>query len=217
MHVLLRLPLLPAMLLFAGATFALAESPMPEPVAPAVIGRPLEQVRPARPVTEKRAAAKPARPKNAAARPAATSKIVRPPGASPQALAPGGAHGASATLRPAKQAADDRADPRMRVDDVGKGTHLARKPLAPGAYFGNKHRSAVRKYYESHPVSGAAANWRIGEPVPSGAPLTPVPKGLLGSLPALPPGHRYIQLGGEVVLIAAGSKMVVDGISRSPR
>jgi hypothetical protein len=134
-----------------------------------------------------------------------------------QALAPGPAQNAPATQRPAKQAVDDRADPRIRVDDVGKGTHLARKPLGPGAYFGDRHRTAVRRYYEEHPVSGARASWQIGEPVPRGAPLKTVPKGLLASLPEVPPGHRYVQLGGEVVLIAAGSKMVVDGISRSAR
>jgi hypothetical protein len=217
MHVMLRLSLLPGALLLAGASFALAESPMPEPVAPAVIGRPLEQWRPARPVPTKPAAAKPVRPKQASARPAAAPTVARQPVTAPQAVAPGLAQDAPTTRRPAKLAVDDRADPRMQVNEVGKGTHLARKPLGPGAYFGDRHRTAVRKYYQEHPVSGAAASWQIGEAVPSGAPLTPVPKGLLASLPQVPPGHRYVQLGGEVVLIAAGSKMVVDGISRRPR
>ena len=217
MHLMLRLPFLPGLLLLAGAQLALAESPLPDPVAPAVIGRPLEQVRPARPVTERRAAAKPARSKQAAANPAAASKVVRQPASAPQAMANGLAPEALATRHPAKQAVDDRADPRMRVDDVGKGTHLARKPLGPGAYFGDKHRTAVRKYYADHPVSGAATKWRVGEPVPRGAQLAAVPTVLLSSLPEQPPGYRYIQLGGEVVLMAAESRMVVDGISRKPR
>jgi len=204
MHVLFRLPLLPGVLLLGCASFALAEGPIGEPVAPAVIGRPIEQLRPARPAPKKPAATKPAQPKAAAARPAATAKVVRQPDA-------------SATPRPAKQAVDDRADPRMRLDDVGTGTHFARKPLGAGAYFGDRHRTAVRKYYESHPAPGAVANWKIGEPVPRGALLATVPAGLLASLPQLPPGHRYVELGGEVALIADGSKMVVDGISRKPR
>lgn len=213
----LRLPLLPGVLLLACAPFALAESPMPDPVPPAVIGRPLEQIRPVRPVRPKPAAAKPARPRHAAARPAAARKVVRQPTSAPQARPAGVAQGAPATRRPAKRAVDDRADPRMRVDDVGKGVHLARKPLGPGAYIGDKHRAAVRKYYEQHPVSGAGPKWQIGEPVPRRARVKAVPRSLLASLPELPPGHRYIQLGGEVVLIAADSRMVVDGISRSPR
>ena len=170
MHPMLRLPLLRGALLLALAPVALAQTPPQDPVPPAVLGRPLEQVGPA-----------------------------------------------AAAERRAKQAVDDRADPRMRTDDVGNGTHFARKPLAPGAYFGERHRIAVRKYYAEHPVRGDGANWKIGEPVPRGARLKAVPKGLLARLPPLPPGHRYVQLRGEVVLIAAGSRMVVDGISRKPR
>lgn len=216
MHVMLRLVLLPGVLLFGGAPFALAESPLPDPVAPAVIGRPLDQTRTVRPVKKKSAATKVVRPKHAAARPAASpTKVVRQSAPPPQAPRP--AQDVAGTPHPPKQALDDRADPRMRLDDVGKGTHFARKPLGAGAYFDDKDRTAVRKYYEAHPASGAAAHWRIGEAVPSGASLGAVPKGLLASLPKLPPGHRYVELGGEVVLIAAGSKMVVDGISRSPR
>jgi hypothetical protein len=218
MHLMLRLPLLTGLLLLADSPFALAESPLlPDPVAPAVIGRPLDEVRPARPLRQNSVAAKPVRPKQAAARTGAAGKVARAPAAGAQVLGAGPAKGASATQRPIKQAVDDRADPRMAMADVGKGTHFARKPLGPGAYFADRHRAAVRKYYESHPVPGAAANWKIGEPVPGSVPLTPVPKGLLASLPQLPPGHRYIQLGGEVVLIASGSRMVVDGISRRPR
>lgn len=217
MHLMIRLPLLPRLLLLAGAQLALAESPLPDPVAPAVIGRPLDQIKPARPVREKREAAKPARSGQAASHPAAATKVVRQPASAPQAMATSLAPGAPATRHPAKQALDDRADPHMQVDDVGKGTHMARKPLEPGAYFGDKHRTAVRKYYADHPVSGATAKWQVGEPVPRGAPLAAVPKALLPSLPEQPPGHRYIQLGGEVVLIAEGSRMVVDGISRRPR
>ena len=119
--------------------------------------------------------------------------------------------------RQAKKALDDRADTRVRSDDVGKGTHFARKPLGPGAYFGDKDRAAVHRYYEAHPVPNQAAKWQVGEPVPGGAGVAAVPKGLLDSLPRLPPGHRYVQVGGEVLLIATGSRMVVDGISRAAR
>jgi hypothetical protein len=40
-----------------------------------------------------------------------------------------------------------------------------------------------------------------------------VPQPVMASLPKLPPGHRYVQFGGDILLVAAGSKMVVDGIS----
>jgi hypothetical protein len=228
MHV--RSTLLSALLLFAGAQFALAESPLPEPVPPAVIGRPLDQLKPARPVRPKPAATKPLPSRDVAARPAAPGQPgVRQRPASPHAVPPGLAQSAPhaapsglaqnapASQRPAKKAIDDRADPRMRLDDVGTGTHFARKPLGPGVFFGDKHRTAVRRYYAEHPASGSAAHWQIGEPVPRGVSPAPLPKGLLASLPQLPPGYRYIELGGEVVMVAAQSNLVVDGISRSAR
>ena len=229
-----RLPLLLALLLAETtcATVAVAESPMPDPIAPAVIGRPLDQIRPARPRPME--ARKPVAPKPAkvARQPAAVSRAVTGSApvhkaAVPQAAALGAGAAAAAAprddddqparARQAKQALDDRADPRLRTDDVGKGTHFARKPLGPGAYFDDKDRAAVRKYYEAHPPGGQAANWQVGQGVPRGAAVATVPQDLRTSLPKLPPGHRYLRVDGELVLVASGSGMVVDGISRSPR
>lgn len=250
------LPLSLAVLLAQGPTAAAAETPLPDPIAPAVIGRPLDQIGPvrrpaARPPVANQARPKPAAPpaasasrnaatanrnaatanRNAAAvnrnpaavnRNAAAARPVPPRavlGAAGQPPSPpqGVAQDAPASQRQARKAVDDRADPRMRLGEVGKGVHFARKPLGPGAYFGSKHRASVRKYYEQHPAAAGAANWRIGEPVPRGTAVQPVPQPLQASLPKLPPGHRYVQVGGEVLLIASGSGMVIDGISRSPR
>jgi hypothetical protein len=253
MHLMSRSHFLSGALLLAAAPFALAQSyppPLPDPIPPAVIGKPLDEIRPAKPLhLPPLPGAKQAPPKNTAARPAPPStKMARQPAtaahaavpntiaknttvpnttarnttppntaqAAPRATAPNTAQLGAAGQRPAKQALDDRADPHAQLVGVGAGTHFARKPLAPGVYFGDKQRAAVRKYYASHPASGAPAQWEIGQPVPNGVPLAPVPQGLLASLPAQPPGHRYVQLGGEVVLIATASKMVVDGIPRSP-
>ena len=44
--------------------------------------------------------------------------------------------------------------------------------------------------------------------------MTGVPDEVRARLPALPPGHQYVQLDGEVVLVAVASRMVVDGVSR---
>lgn len=275
------LPMCVAVLLVQGATAAAAETPLvslPDPIAPAVIGRPLDQIgpvrKPARPPAAKRpaptrgairqaqgqpfaapprqgpgsksAAGQGAASRNAAGQGAAT-KSAAGRGASPKSATGQGATGKSAAgasgvppravlggpglppgarpglaqqpapaQRQAKQAVDDRADPRMRLDDVGKGIHFARKPLGPGAYFDSKDRAAVRKYYAQQPGAARGANWQIGEPVPAGAAVTPVPTPLRAALPKLPPGHRYVQVGGEVLLIASESRMVVDGISRSP-
>ncbi|HEX7890163.1 MAG TPA: hypothetical protein VF522_12450 [Ramlibacter sp.] len=238
--------LLPAVLLLAGAPAAFAESPIDDPFAPAVAGRPLHQIAPARSVRPKPMTLRPGPARHAAARPAVTAKapkgskvqnvpkVAKKPAPAVQARAMGAAPAVamaapaaaaampvtqelSGSQRAAKQTLDDRFDSSVQFSEVGKGTHFARKALAPGAFFGDRHRTAVHKYYDEHPVSGRAAIWRIGERVPRGAAVKAVPGDLVPSLPNLPPGYRYAQLGGDVVMIAEGSKMVVDGISRSAR
>ena len=217
MPALFRLPLLTGVLLL-GAQFALAaqaETPFTDPVPPAVLGRPLDQIKPSRPAKVK--PAKPERAKEAAARRSDSPKAAKKTAAASKPQPASLAQRTPPEQRPARQADDVRPAPRAPGDNVGQGTHFARKPLGPGAYFGERHRTAVRQYYQEHPVSGAAAHWRIGEPVPRGVPLAAVPAGVLASLPELPEGHRYVQLRGEVVLIADQSKLVIDGISRAPR
>jgi Ni/Co efflux regulator RcnB len=227
-----HLPLSLALLLAhaTGASLAQAESPLTDPIAPAVIGRPLDQIRPARPsrpaAAEKQAVAKPApAPARKVARQQAPRPAVAPQkaafpstatlGAGPAAALAGSGEAVDRPVeRVAKMALDDRADPRTRLDEVGKGTHLSRKRLGPGAYFDDKDRAAVRKYYEANPSPGGAAGWQIGEPVPRDA-VAVVPPELRARLPRLPPGHRYVRVGGELVLVASGSGMVVDGISRT--
>lgn len=211
-----RLSLLPAaaMLLF-GTPFALAESPMPDPIAPAVIGRPLDQIVPAQRARPKARPAKVAAAQQPAANPRATSERVAKPAAAATVLGAAPATlDAAGAQRPPKQAVDDRAGSGIALPDVGQGTRLGRKPLAEGAYFAARHRHAARTYYAQNPVMRPPVHWKIGEPVPPGAVVTLPPRGLLAALPQVPPGHQYVELGGDVVLIAAQSRMVVDGISR---
>jgi Ni/Co efflux regulator RcnB len=137
-----------------------------------------------------------------------------PAHASSDDAVPGQGHKAKASL-------DDRADPRVRTDDVGKAGRMGRKELAPGAYFNDRHREAVRAYYAAHAdkdaSNGPANKWRIGERLPGTVAVTAVPQPVMLKLPPMPPGYRYVQAGGDVLLIAAGSQMVVDGISGSKR
>jgi hypothetical protein len=117
---------------------------------------------------------------------------------------------------PRRVAATQRAAPQPATKPVvvAANAPVRRKAAGDGAYFTDQHRSAAHQYYEAHPVLRPIVKWTIGAPVPSGAVVALVPRGLLAALPQVPPGHQYVELGGDVVLIATGSKMVVDGISR---
>jgi hypothetical protein len=40
-----------------------------------------------------------------------------------------------------------------------------------------------------------------------------VPRQIVVTLPPVPVGHKYVQVAGDILLVAAGSMMVVDGIN----
>lgn len=195
MDVTSRCPHLAGVLLLIAAPFAAAEGPLPlpDPVAPAVVGRPLAQIRPARPVQPKPAAARPVRREQLAA----ATKPVRTPPPAQVALAPAAA---PVLVQPAP------VTRRVPVP-VRRG---------PAAFSSNDH-ALVSRYYDGHPASAAVPQWKRGEPIPPKAALTGVPDDLRGALSPLPAGHQYVEVDGEVVLVAVQSRVVVDGISRSMR
>jgi hypothetical protein len=101
------------------------------------------------------------------------------------------------------------------LNEVGKGKHMGRQALRPGAYITPKHRAAVQAWYAKNGVArtpGAPGEWKIGTPVASGMKLAELPAGLLSALPPAPPGNRYVLLGGDILLIAAASRIVVDAV-----
>jgi hypothetical protein len=134
-----------------------------------------------------------------------------------------------ALARPPKAALDDRGDPSARSDDIGKGARLSKKEIAPGAYFNDRNREAVRAYYparkgKSCPPGlarkgngclppGQALKWHVGDRLPRDVKAGPVPHAVLVKLPRLPPGHKYVQVAGDILLVAIGSQMIVDGIN----
>ncbi|MEJ5991121.1 hypothetical protein WG902_14055 [Ramlibacter sp. PS3R-8] len=135
--------------------------------------------------------------------------------------------GTAAVAAPPERKEKDGVDPRARNPEVGKGSQLATQPLKPGAYFNEQARKGVREYYAKGKQCppglarknngclppGQAKKWQIGEPMPRDAAPAPVPQDVLALLPRLPPGHQYIAYGGDILLIAAGSRMVVDAIT----
>lgn len=141
-------------------------------------------------------------------------------------LAAGAAHAAAPAydagevhaLRKPKAALDDRVDTRMHASQVGLGTHMGRRPTRPGVYFDDKNREAVHAWFAAHPPRATVAvPWTIGQRVPANVALAPLPAGLRADLPRLPPGHKYVEAGGNVLLVAIGSNMVVDGIADPAR
>jgi hypothetical protein len=113
-----------------------------------------------------------------------------------------------------------------------KGKAASHKAPQPGAYFDDRNRGAVQTYYASAgkggkgcppglakknngcmPPGQAKKQWNVGQPLPSTVVYHPVPQQIVISLPPVPTGHRYVQVAGDILLIAVGSRMVVDGIN----
>lgn len=113
--------------------------------------------------------------------------------------------------------------------EVGKG-QKGRQGLKPGAYITPRHRQAVKAFLAKNHGAGkpclagmqqqgdgcvpgaGAGSWTIGLPLAPSATAMPMPTGLLAALPKAPPGNQYLLLGGDVLLIASASRIVVDAV-----
>lgn len=112
-----------------------------------------------------------------------------------------------------------------------KGKKGGDRSPQPGAFFNDRNRDAVHVYYanagkggKSCPPGlakknngcmppGQAKKWNVGQPLPSDVVWVPAPPQIVVSLPPVPVGHKYVQVAGDILLIAVGTKMVVDGIN----
>jgi hypothetical protein len=103
-----------------------------------------------------------------------------------------------------------------------------RKP-EPGKFFDPALRKTVQDYFTANRGNGpcpadlilkagrcesatATRSWRIGQPLPAGLTTKPLPARLLEALGAVPKGHSYIQVEGDLLLIADDTKTVVDSV-----
>lgn len=59
---------------------------------------------------------------------------------------------------------------------------------------------------------GQAKKWIKGRPLPTDVRYYELPYELVVRLPPPPPRHRYVQVAGDILLIAVGTSMVVDAI-----
>lgn len=60
---------------------------------------------------------------------------------------------------------------------------------------------------------GQAKKWAIGQPLPAGVAYYALPPALLGRLTPAPAGHLYIQVGTDVLLMGAATRLVVGAVA----
>jgi Ni/Co efflux regulator RcnB len=147
------------------------------------------------------------------------------PGIAAQGEGQGNKQGDKAEKQAEKQAekAGKRADKAQK-----QRSKQAREEVKVGAYFNDQHREAARAYYSQHYSNakncppglakknngcmppGQAKKWSVGEPLPRGVTLYPVPRPVLVQLPPPPYGYRYVRVGNDIVLVQTQNNLIVD-------
>ena len=84
-------------------------------------------------------------------------------------------------------------------------------------YYGAEARSGkcppgLAKKNNGCQPPGQAKKWQRGKPLPQDLRYYDLPDALRIRLPAPPPKHRYVQVAGDILMIAVGSSMVIDAI-----
>ena len=62
------------------------------------------------------------------------------------------------------------------------------------------------------PPAGAT-EWRVGQRLPAGAGYSRVPQPVVVQLGLPPAGYRYVRVANDILLMAIGTRMVVDAIT----
>ena len=60
---------------------------------------------------------------------------------------------------------------------------------------------------------GQAKKWRVGQRVPADVVIYDVPPALVVKLGPPPPGHKYVRVAADILLIAVGTSIIVDAIT----
>lgn len=98
-----------------------------------------------------------------------------------------------------------------------------------GSYFNDTQRTAVRTYYgEQYRAGncppglakknngcmppGQARKWNVGRTLPRDVVYYSVPQSVIVDLGVPPSGQRYVRVGSDILLLATGTRMVIDAI-----
>jgi Ni/Co efflux regulator RcnB len=133
--------------------------------------------------------------------------------------------------REERERGGDRRDDRYRErrDDRYMERRDDRGGINIDFHFGSDSRRIASEYYGAQARAGhcppglakknngcmppgQAKKWRRGYALPSDVRYYDVPRDLLMRLPPPPPQHRYVQVAGDILMIAVGTSMVVDAM-----
>jgi len=118
-----------------------------------------------------------------------------------------------------KNGKNTATEQRDRDDGSGERRH----------YFEDKHRVVVREYYQEEyrggrcppglakknngcMPPGQAKKWQYGRPLPHDVIYYDVPRDVVVRIGVPPSGYKYVRVAADILMIAVGTRMVVDAI-----
>lgn len=116
-----------------------------------------------------------------------------------------------------------------KKDDRTEERHDDRRSTGGSVHFNSDMRRIIGDYYGTQARAGKcppglakknngclppgqAKKWAKGRPLSGDLRYYDLPYDLLRRLPPPPPRHRYVQIAGDVLMIAVGTSMVVDAV-----
>ena len=123
--------------------------------------------------------------------------------------------------------AHERGESHERGDD-GRGRGEARD-IPASMRFADRDRVILRDYYvgefregrcppglaKKHNgclPPGQAKKWAVGRPLPRGVIFHELPPQIVVQLTVPPPGYRYVRIADDILMIAAGTGLVIDAV-----
>lgn len=107
------------------------------------------------------------------------------------------------------EAAAPASDDRYRFDDDAR--RIVSDYYTTQARAGKCPPGLAKKQNGCLPP-GQAKKWARGKPLPADVVYHDLPRELLRRLPPPPSKHRYVEVAGDVLMIAVGTSLVVDAI-----
>lgn len=113
--------------------------------------------------------------------------------------------------------------------DKEQDEYREREPDRHGLRFSDDSRRIIYDYYGTQAgrghcppglakkqngcqPPGHAKQWQRGYPLPGDLRIHDLPREILLRLPPPPARHRYVQVAGDILMIAVGTQMVVDAV-----
>lgn len=114
----------------------------------------------------------------------------------------------------------DRREERRRDErrEHGEFRFDDRRRVAIRDYYAREYRRGycppgLAKKHNGCMPPGLARRWRVGEPLARDVVYYDLPPSLVVQIGVPPAGYRYVRVASDILMIAAGTNMVVDAVN----